>query len=62
MNLTPCRMTWHFVSAGAYGAGLRPNARPYAYWGAAHSARRLPSLASLRSSVDLTGITGAGKP
>ena len=56
-------MTWRRVAHGlafrlrrCSRARLRPNARPYAYAGAAHSARRLRSFPSLRSS----DVGGAG--
>jgi len=49
-DLTPCRMVWHFVSAGAHAPDSDQTLGPTP--GAAHSARRLPSLASLCSSSE----------
>jgi len=55
-NLTPCRMAWHFVSAGAHAPHSDQTLGPTPTRGSSHSARRLRSLASLCSSVALDSI------
>jgi len=49
-DLTPCRMTWHFVSAGARAPYSDQTLGPIPTPGRRTPARRLPSLASLCSS------------
>jgi len=49
-DLTPCRIAWHFVSDGAHAPDSDQTLGPTPTPGAAHAARRLPSLASLCSS------------
>ena len=62
-DLTPCRMAWHFVSASAHAPHSDQTLGPTR--GAAHSARRLCSLASLCSSKEFTDrfcATGERQP
>jgi len=48
---TPCRMAWHFVSAGAHAPHSDETHDPTPTRESSHSARRLRSLAFLCSSV-----------
>ena len=50
-DLTPCRMAWHFVSAGSHASDSDQTLGPTPTRGSSHSARRLRSLASLCSST-----------
>jgi len=50
-DLTPCRMAWHFVSAGAHAPHSDQTLNPMPTQGSSHSARRLRSPASLSSST-----------
>jgi len=50
-DLTPCRMAWPFVSAGAHAPHSDERLGPTPSRGSSLSARRLRSLAFLRSSM-----------